>query len=204
MLALPRRLKEPQQLLLAVDLGQLAGALAPHPQIEAGLAQHVAIEEADGCRVAVAGTRGQVAFDQQVMEIGPDLFELELVGRAPVELGQPGHGRDIGLDGTWRQLAQLHLADQTLTEWGHRWLLDSGSGSNSWLSASRFPQEPPISYRLRDETRSGTTAERFSSNQRLAPWVFFMWILTQGAINPPVVRSANALPCAGFSHPPSV
>ena len=73
----------------------------------------------------------QILLGQQVMQIRSHLFELKLVGRTPIELGQFRDGRDIGLDGARRELTQLHLADQTLTEWGHRWLLGMGSGSNS-------------------------------------------------------------------------
>jgi hypothetical protein len=79
-------LEQPHELLLAVDLGQLAGASPSHPQIEGGLAQHVAVKEGDGRRVSVAGARGEAAFGDQVVQVRPDLFELELVGRTPVEL----------------------------------------------------------------------------------------------------------------------
>src|SRR5271156_1098144 len=59
----------------------------------------------------------------------------------------------------------------------------------------------------RGQDQVPTTAERFSSNERMAPLVFSMWVLTKGAKNPPAGHSADPVQRASrtdFSHPPNV
>src|SRR5262249_14049053 len=88
-------------------------------QLEGRLAQDRAIEEGNGRGPQVAGPRGELAFDQEMMEIGTDFFDDELIGRAMVVVGQSGDGIDIALDGAVGELTELHLADHALAKRGH-------------------------------------------------------------------------------------
>jgi hypothetical protein len=74
-------LEQTHQFCPAVHLRQLPGVLAAHAsKIKRCLAKNLAIEEGDGCRPQVTGPLGKLAFDQEMKEIGTDLFESQLVG----------------------------------------------------------------------------------------------------------------------------
>src|SRR5262249_31354541 len=88
------------------------------------LAEDLAIQKRDGSGSQVASALGKLAFDQEMMKVGKDLVESELVGRALIVGGQSQDGIDITFDGARGKLPQLHLANHALTKRGHGELLE--------------------------------------------------------------------------------
>jgi hypothetical protein len=88
------------------------------------LAEDLALEEGNGRGPQVAGALSKLALDEEMMEIGPDFFQSELFGRTVKVIGQSEDGIDIALDGAFRELPQLHLANHALAKRGHSGLLE--------------------------------------------------------------------------------
>src|SRR5574341_2415768 len=57
----------------------------------------------------VARTPGELIFPEHVHEIALDLLRGELVGGLPIELGQPGDGRQVALARPRREAAHEHV-----------------------------------------------------------------------------------------------
>ena len=93
--------EEAGEFFLAVDLGELARVLAAHAQIKARLAEHVAIEERERGGIHVTGALSPLAFHEQMMEVGADLFAAESVRRASIETGQADDGTNIVCHRPW-------------------------------------------------------------------------------------------------------
>ncbi len=114
LLQVARGLKQTNEFLLAVDFRQLAGRLAARAQIETGLAEDLPIQEGNGRSPQVTGARRQLALDQQVVQIRPHFFQVELIGRALIVAGQAHDAGDVALDGALRELPEFHLANHPL------------------------------------------------------------------------------------------
>lgn len=66
------------------------------------------VEEAEGGDGNVAGAPGESALDSQVEEISFNPFEVELVRRSVVIVGQSGDSGQVRLLSSGREAAQLH------------------------------------------------------------------------------------------------
>ena len=60
--------------------------------MDSGPAEGSGVEEREATGHVIAGTPGQVAFDQEMMQRGADLLRAQTVGGAVVEGGNAGHG----------------------------------------------------------------------------------------------------------------
>jgi len=89
--------------------------LAADLEIKGLLAQDVPIEKRDAGRTLIAGALRQLSLGEQMMQVRPNLFELELIGRTMIKLTQTDDCGLIGLDGTGRELPQFHFTNHALT-----------------------------------------------------------------------------------------
>ena len=120
MLQIRRVRDDPLDLGTTEDRGELAGLAHRRNRDRGPIAlQRRVVEKPQAVDDDVAGIPGSVSVLNQVPEIRLHLLIGKLVGRSMVELGQPGHRRQVRLAGTHRHPAHNHIVIHPSSELRH-------------------------------------------------------------------------------------
>ncbi len=149
--------EEEQHLFVAEDDGEFVGAFgAGEVLVGPGHFKRGEVEEFQAGDAAVDAFRRELSLVEQVQQVLADGFGVELLGTLVEVTGELGYIMNIAALCFGRQIAQLHVFDHALTEWGHA--MAPESGLVCWRTdLSSVPQEPP-----RNAQAQPNTAQRFS------------------------------------------
>ncbi len=80
--------------------------------------ENVRVEESQGTGDLVEGAPGHALSDEVKLERS-DLFGVKSIGRAVVMFAQFDNCSEVGFDGPRGEVAERHLVEKTLAQWGH-------------------------------------------------------------------------------------
>src|SRR6266545_1789829 len=107
-------------LLGAENHGERLGPLAIGDRGDhIGPAERGAVEEPQGADGLVEGVPGNAPVVEQVELVGPNLFGAEMLGRSIEVGGEANDGGEVDADGLGREVAELEVFEEALTQWGH-------------------------------------------------------------------------------------
>jgi len=80
-----------------------------------GRLQSFGVDELEGGTMDLIGTPGKLLVIDRMQEIPPNLLRPEPIGRAMLEACKIPHNARVGVDGGLGEIAELHIADHSLT-----------------------------------------------------------------------------------------